>query len=60
MKYMRVLDKTIKINNSMQPEMILTIAFPLELVDRSRELSPEEFLKSINKAIADYDKEHEQ
>jgi hypothetical protein len=57
---MRVLDKTIKINKSMQLEMILTIAFPLEIVDKSKDLSPEEFLKSINKAIADYDKEHEQ
>lgn len=57
---MRVLDKTVKINKSMQPEMILTIALPLELVDKSKDLSPEDFVKQINKAIADYDKEHEQ
>lgn len=58
---MKVLNKSIEFNNeNFQPQLILTIAFPLELVDKSRELSPEEFLKTINKAIADYDKEHEQ
>ena len=56
---MKVLNKEIRLDKS-EPQLVLTIAFPLELVDKSRELSPEEFLKTINKAIADYDKEHEQ
>ena len=58
---MKVLNKSIEFNNeNFQPQLVLTIAFPLEIVDKSKDLSPEEFLKSINKAIADYDKEHEQ
>lgn len=58
---MKVLNKSIEFNNeNFQPQLVLTIAFPLEIVDKSRDLSPEEFLKTINKAIADYDKEHEQ
>lgn len=56
---MKVLNKEIRLDKS-EPQLVLTIAFPLELVYKSRELSPEEFLKTINKAIADYDKEHEQ
>lgn len=51
---MKVLNKEIRLDK-FEPQLILTIAFPLE-----RELSPEEFLKAINKAIADYDKEQEQ
>jgi len=57
---MKVLNKEIRFNDNFRPELILTIAFPLEIVDKSKDLSPEEFLKTINKAIADYDKEHEQ
>jgi hypothetical protein len=60
MKLMRVLDKTFKINKSMRPEMILTVAFPLEYAkDESEVISGEEFLKQFNEAMAEYERENE-
>jgi|688.fasta_scaffold1147712_1 hypothetical protein len=60
MKLMRVLDKKMILDKKFQPELILTIAFSMETVtDESEVISTEEFVKLLNEAIEDYDKEVE-
>jgi hypothetical protein len=55
---MRVLDKKFILNKKFQPELILTIAFPIEIVtDESEVISAEEFVKQLNEAIEEYDEE---
>lgn len=58
---MKVLNKQINFNESFRPQLVLTIAFPLEVVkDESEALTGEQFLEELNKAIDEYEKEHEQ
>ena len=58
---MKVLNKQIRFSESFQPQLVLTIAFPLEVVkDESESLTGEQFLEDLNKAIEEYEKEHEQ
>ena len=54
---MRVLDKKIEVNKtSFKPELIVTIAFPLEIAkDESECISSEEFLEQFNKAIEEHE-----
>lgn len=58
---MKVLNKQIRFSESFQPQLVLTIAFSLEVVkDESEALTGEQFLEELNKAIDEYEKEHEQ
>jgi hypothetical protein len=55
---MKVLNKQIRFNESFQPQLVLTIAFPLEVVkDESEVLTGEQFLEELNKAIDEYEKD---
>jgi len=59
-KLMRVLDKKMIMNDEYQPELILTIAFPMEIAkDESDVISGEEFVRQLNEAIEEYDEEVE-